>query len=63
MTRKDYVLLAAALHRTKPEVNCDLTAQWEIDVRAIATALANTNPRFDRARFLEACGVSSCFTP
>lgn len=27
--------------------------------RAFADALATTNPRFDRARFLRACGVES----
>ncbi len=32
-------------------------AQWEYTVNAFARACESTNPRFDRARFLRACGV------
>lgn len=57
MTRKDYVLIAAALKDARastPEAN-----HVGVDVAAsnIAHALARDNPRFDRARFLKAAGV------
>jgi|APGre2960657373_1045057.scaffolds.fasta_scaffold343911_2 hypothetical protein len=49
MTRKDYVLIAEALR---------IAAELGIDPRRkIAAALADDNPRFDVARFLEACGL------
>ena len=33
--------------------------QWRISCRAMADMCAGANPRFDRGRFLTACGVSS----
>lgn len=66
MTRKDYVLIAGALLRGRPEdPNCTvagsaaLHGQHMRDCKALADALAGTNPRFDRERFLRACGVAS----
>ena len=64
MTRKDYVLIAAALKRAR-EYGIDherSTAPDEtLDAACFALehALAQDNPRFDRARFLKACGVQS----
>lgn len=66
MTRKDYVLIADALKcvrtsaagRDEGELE-DRLAQWSEDCEAVADALANDNPRFDRDRFLKACGVAS----
>ena len=56
MTRKDYVLIAEAIkeaHRLTSE---------KAGAGVVAYMLANTlqadNPRFDRARFLDACGVN-----
>ena len=60
MTRKDYQLIAEVLKSgmenwkgwdEKPEEVLAGTA------RSLATQLAKDNPRFDRARFLTACGV------
>ena len=64
MTKKDFELIANTL----------LAARWEgptptgrnyIDydtypplVNDFADALATTNPRFDRARYLKACGIT-----
>ena len=63
MTRKDYVAIAAALHRTGMAVNIGgkKTAEYAIRLAAtdIAATMAADNPRFDRARFLAACGVQS----
>lgn len=50
MTRKDYIRLAAAIARTADNDKASVA-------RAIAVALADETPRFDRARFLSACGV------
>jgi hypothetical protein len=62
MTRKDYVLLAEALSGTRPrdrgtDVAAWMAAQWRADLNAVADALARDNYRFDRTRFLMACGV------
>ena len=48
MTRKDYVLLAAARGADKSTV-----------AYTLADALARDNPRFDHERFLKAAGVQS----
>jgi len=51
MTRKDYQLIAQVFARANFN-SIDLLA------RDLATELEAENPRFDRARFLSACGVS-----
>lgn len=65
MTRKDYKLLARAIwgsafvsdpiHAPVGE-RIYAQKQWLTTVRHIADALANDNPRFDRAKFELACG-------
>ena len=59
MTKKDYVRIAAALARSKDAFRGSdgMRVQWQEDVSVIADALADDNPKFDRARFLKACGV------
>jgi len=65
MTRKDYELIAAAIAGQHSEIPSDEPKVWESAykcgvtdaARALADALAEDNPRFDRARFLAACGV------
>jgi hypothetical protein len=69
MTRKDYVLIAAALKDARPIPKHELYAldhnerlcadTYRNVARSIADALAKDNPRFDRERFLTACGVQS----
>lgn len=73
MSKKDYILLAQALKDSKP-VNipkflADLPEtvkwgqgtidQWKMDVEMITLTLAQQNPRFNRDRFLHACGYTS----
>ena len=63
MTRKDYVIIAKALKtqfELSHENNEDDGLCAVINVaNDLATALEADNPRFDRERFLEACGVKS----
>ena len=62
MTRKDYVLIAAAIKAAAteyPDERPDAEQQQEDVAFSIAEALASDNPRFDRERFLKACGVQS----
>ena len=53
MTKKDFELIAATIAYLPAGPARRETA------RLFADALATTNPRFDRARFLRACGVAS----
>jgi hypothetical protein len=63
MTRKDYVLIAGVIQ------NANYTASKFKDTSGasmlthvaieLSDALAETNPAFDRVRFLSACGVSN----
>ena len=63
MTRKDYVLIADAI-KTQIELS---TKYEEEESRAgaqniaydLAWKLSEDNPRFDRDRFLVACGVNN----
>lgn len=58
MTRKDYIALAAVLKSVQPHSILDEDRQQHLlDCRAVADVLGQDNPRFDRARFLKACGV------
>lgn len=62
MTRKDYIVLAAALKASKPDAReypIALSAiaaykAWEHTVTAIAEALQADNAKFDRSKFFKA---------
>jgi len=61
MTRKDFEAIAATLLQTKPlhaEGKNGIALQWRTTVSAFADMCSGQNPRFDRARFLKACGVT-----
>jgi hypothetical protein len=53
MTKRDFELIAAVLANL-PEMRVDPDTVAE----EFADALATTNPRFDRTKFLTACGHS-----
>lgn len=54
MTKKHYIALAKVLRLVACYPHAD--AQTHLDCcRAIAIVAESDNPRFDRARFLEAC--------
>lgn len=64
MTKKDYTLIAQSLAnlRAKYEQSGPILALvfngiCNDHANAIADVLQSDNPRFDRSRFLEACGV------
>lgn len=65
MTKKDYVLIATAIAASRGcKLGEDANTEWfrkgQADVAyVLAGALERENPRFDRARFLAACGVYS----
>ena len=52
MTRKDYIIIAEAIKKAEQESQSKTTVAY-----VLADALQKDNNRFDRARFLIACGV------
>lgn len=59
MTRKDYCLIADVLADYTQAYNDGEDIEPRNVAHMFAAALADTNPRFDRARFLAACGVEA----
>ena len=55
MTRKDYELVAGAIHAELTAGNLELASYAQVS-HAIADALAKDNPAFLRGTFLNACG-------
>ena len=59
MTRRHFVALANVLRSIKPPSEMkEAHAMWVDAARSIASICASDNPRFDRPRFLVACGVT-----
>lgn len=60
-TKKDYIRIAAALKLSHPDGFWDVsptpTQLYRRIVQELADELSRDNPRFDRARFREACGL------
>jgi len=62
MTKKDYVLIAGAIKRARAYAISHNEQDADVGItiaHTLAYELANTNPLFDRTRFLAACGVQS----
>jgi hypothetical protein len=59
MTRKDYVLIADTLANLMSDFNNggEDSVSLSLVAQELADALQADNPRFNRARFLDACGV------
>ena len=62
MTRKDYELIARVVKRERDSWNENNANPIAIDTchrfgEGLAYELENDNPRFDRAKFLKACGL------
>lgn len=65
MTRKDYAMIAKAISDGQ-FIDCmsvdDLVVLKAVQIKIaeqLAGEMSKANPRFDRARFLVACGVAS----
>lgn len=63
MTKKDYELIAKAVYGSrmqsdKLEWQDRFNEQHQMTARWLANVLGTTNPRFDRDRFMAACGVT-----
>lgn len=65
MSKKDYILLAQALKNGQPDSRLiqpeywqTACTQWKITVKFLSDSLAQDNPRFNRAKFLQACGYN-----
>ena len=59
MTQKHFVALAEALQTSEPDhASQACRAQWAQDCMMVARVCAAFNPRFDRDRFLKACGAT-----
>jgi hypothetical protein len=60
MTRNDFELIARTIRDLqKPQYGYLKDSTRERVAEAFADMAAGTNPNFNRARFLEACGVRS----
>lgn len=62
MTAKDFVAIAGAVKDARDAANAkietsNLSQVFDSMAKSLAKVLATTNPKFDRARFLAACGV------
>jgi hypothetical protein len=60
MTRKDYVMIADTIKTARKVELTNGTVLVSVAhlANTLATELEIDNPRFDRARFLDACGVN-----
>lgn len=58
MTKKDYIVVAAALREQLPRrAWLNKWQQYEAVCSSLAAAFLKDNPRFDRERFMVACGI------
>jgi hypothetical protein len=61
MQRRHYEMIAAILANAKPDHAAktpDAYAQWMVSLDRFATTFKLDNPRFDRDRFIKACGAA-----
>lgn len=65
MTRKHFKLIAEALKDSEPSPSFfesgaifdEAKAQWIRSCKSVASVLGQTNPSYDKNRFLDACGI------
>ena len=69
MTRKDYVMIAETIRELLADIDRESPGMREVlrgermgvasVARRLAEQLRQDNPRFDRTRFIEACGLTA----
>ena len=59
MTRKDYELIARSIYVDRELVEEGQRKVVDFIAKGLAEQLQAMNPRFDRARFLNACNVNN----
>lgn len=59
MTRKDYELIAKVINRNAVSLTESAFIDFARMAEDLATELETENPRFDRQRFLTACGLEA----
>jgi hypothetical protein len=69
MTRKDYVMIAETIRELLADIDRESPGMREVlrgermgvasVARRLADQLRQDNPRFDRTRFIEACGLTA----
>jgi hypothetical protein len=63
MTKRDFELIAGTITRLRTTVRTNYNSVRSILIDELAEEFANsltsTNPRFNRQRFLDACGLDS----
>jgi hypothetical protein len=57
MTKNNFTALAAALKATKPTGDAGWLEQWNNDVIVVMNICTVMNPRFNKGKFIAACGV------
>lgn len=62
MSKKDYQAVARAFYANRPPDNAGALecVSRKVLLSALADTFAANNPRFDRARFIEACETGTC---
>lgn len=59
MTKKDYIAIARAISVSERPNTSETRDSIDELAKRLCSIFAADNPRFDRARFLKACGVQS----
>ena len=59
MTKKDYIAIAQAIKQTDEWHDMAGGPVLPVLIGKLVYIMERDNPRFDRARFLQACGVQS----
>jgi hypothetical protein len=59
MTKKDYELIASSLKKSFDEAQGNLNQEVTVEglIIDLSDTLASKNPRFNKEKFLKACGV------
>jgi hypothetical protein len=63
MTRKDYVLIAEAMKAAAYALNPPQRTGALLAAYELSHSLQEDNPRFDRKRFMDACGLDAEWHP